>query len=181
MKLLIKSVLVLFLFISFSNSEEANNTTSKQFEDWQLICKEVEKKERCEVSQLITIEENKLQFKIMYQILKDEKTKKKFDAFTIITPLGVNLTEKAAILFPDTEEQINLSFVKCEVFGCILTLNNFDQNSKEVFDFLKKKLLSSEQFTLGFGVFNEKPVLISSSLKGFKNSVKQLREKAKKI
>ena len=46
MKLLIKSILVLFLFISFSNSEEANNTTSKQFEDWQLICKEVEKKER---------------------------------------------------------------------------------------------------------------------------------------
>ena len=172
-----------FIFIIFftSKSFAIDVPTVDDFENKINKSKEVEKKERCEVSQLITIEENKLQFKIMYQILKDEKTKKKFDAFTIITPLGVNLTEKAAILFPDTEEQINLSFMKCEVFGCILTLNDFDQNSKEVFDFLKKKLLSSEQFTLGFGVFNEKPVLISSSLKGFKNSVKQLREKAKKI
>ena len=109
------SLLILILIKSSANAKEAPNI--KQFDDWQLVCAKFENTEKCEVSQFIIAEELKLQFKIVYQILTDEKTKRNYDVFSIITPLGVNLIQQAALLFPNSEEQINLSFVKCEVFS----------------------------------------------------------------
>ena len=177
MKILFNVIFILFLFINSVHSEE--ETTTKQFDDWQLLCVKVEKKERCEINQLITVESN-IQFKLTYQILKNEKTKKKFDAFSIITPLGVNLTKQAALIFPNSEEQINLTFIRCETFGCILTVNDASENAKdnELFDLLKKKLLMSDEFKLGIGAFLEKPLLIKGSLKGFKKSLKELKQKS---
>ena len=171
------SLLILFLIESLASSEES--PIIKQFEDWQLVCAKVENAEKCEVSQFIVAEELKLQFKIVYQILTDEKINKNYDVFSIITPLGVNLTEQAALIFPNSVEQINLSFVKCEVFGCILTITDLSENTKdkEIFSLIKQRLSTSDEFTLALGAFLPEPILIKSSLKGFNNSLNALKQK----
>ena len=48
MKILFNVIFILFLFINSVHSEE--ETTTKQFDDWQLLCVKVEKKERCEIN-----------------------------------------------------------------------------------------------------------------------------------
>ena len=171
------SLLILSLITNSANSQE--DADIKQFDDWQLVCAKIENVENCEVNQVITVEESDLQFKIVYQILIDEKTKKNFDVFSIITPLGVNLTEQAALIFPNSEEQINVSFIKCEVFGCILTMTDLSENTKdkEIFSLVKKRLSNSDEFTLGFGAFYPEPMLIKSSLKGFNKSLNALKKK----
>ena len=171
------SLLILILIKSSANAKEAPNI--KQFDDWQLVCAKFENTEKCEVSQFIIAEELKLQFKIVYQILTDEKTKRNYDVFSIITPLGVNLIQQAALLFPNSEEQINLSFVKCEVFGCILTITDLSDNTKhkKLFNQIKQGLSYSDEFTLAFGAFLPEPILIKSSLKGFNKSLNELKQK----
>ena len=72
-----------------------------------------------------------------------------------------------------------MSFIKCEVFGCILTMTDLSENTKdkEIFSLVKQRLSNSDEFTFGFGAFYPEPMLIKSSLKGFNKSLNALKEK----
>ena len=73
-----------------------------------------------------------------------------------------------------------MTFIKCETFGCILTVNDASENAKdnELFNLLKKRLSTSDEFKLGIGAFLEQPLTIKGSLKGFKKSLKELKQKS---
>ena len=85
-----------------------------------------------------------------------------------ITPLGVNLDIKPAILF-DKDPQINLKWTKCEPFGCVAVLTNNSEIKEivKVFNDVKKGLTKSKEMQLGIQGFNTEPLVVKFLLKGF--------------
>ena len=71
---------------------------------------------------------------------------------------------------------VNLQFSKCEVFGCVVSLSNntYDDVKVSLFNQVKDALKESIFFELTINSFQEKPLLIKSSLQGFKDAYKEL-------
>ena len=69
--------------------------------------------------------------------------------------------------------------MQCEVYGCVLSLNNQSQNKDDlkIFNFLKEMLITKNQFSIFIDIFTEEPLEIKSSLIGFSQSLKQLKKK----
>ena len=178
MKLLLTTLLLFFHILNVLANEDLKEKVDK-FEDWQLVCVTQDNTEKCEINHTIEIENTELSLRIVYQIIKNENLEYLIEMFSIITPLGVNLTKNTALTFPGDESQINLSFIKCEVYGCILSINNTIQNSEDskVFGILKKKLLSQDEISIFLDIFMEEPLKVNGSLKGFEQSLETLKLK----
>ena len=69
--------------------------------------------------------------------------------------------------------------MQCEVYGCVLSLNNQSQikDDLKIFNFLKEMLITKNQFSIFIDIFAEEPLEIKSSLIGFSQSLKQLEKK----
>ena len=169
--------LLFFFIFNLLNAEE--KFYSQNIDDWQVNCFREEENKNCEINQVIYIDSGnfRLEFKIIYSIMKNDNNY--FEIFTIITPLGVNLMQKAAIIFEGSNEQINIPFIKCETYGCLLTVNNKQDvdNKNKIFKLINRKLTNSDSFTLAIDAFLMKPIKLYSSLKGFNKSLKLSKSK----
>ena len=173
------TIFFLFFYIFNTFADEELKEKVDQFDNWNLVCVTQDNNEKCEINHTIEIENTELSLRIVYQLIKNENLENLIEMFSIITPLGVNLTKNTALIFPEDKGQINLSFIKCEAYGCILAINNMMQDSEElkVFEILKKNLLSQNEFSIFLDVFMEEPLKINGSLKGFEQSLEALKSK----
>ena len=170
-------ILLSILFFLNLNAEEKTKIKSEKFDNWFLECREINNNNNCELVQLLTINETNIQFKLLYSIFKNRDNKIK-EVFTIITPLGVNLLESPKIRF-DKGKQFNSKFIKCEVFGCIISISNNSNNKKnnQISDEIFQSLKKSENLEIGIQIQNSRPFQITTSLKGFKEGQIKLSKK----
>lgn len=173
----LKILIILVLINSTSadtNIENKPNSVTKQYRDWVYRCINVNNKNQCEIFQTLTINDSNIQFTFAFSNFINSENELK-EVFTIITPLGVNLQKKLGMKFyKDTA--VNLQFYKCEVFGCVirLTNNSSDKVTVSLFNQVKDALKTSTFFELTINSFQEKPLVIKSSLQGFSDAYKEL-------
>lgn len=174
-------ILIFFFLITLKTiadeKKDPPKVKTQQYNAWSLRCVEVNSKDQCELIQTLTVNNTKLQYTLVYSIFKN-KDKEKRESFTLVVPLGVNLQKRVALRF-EGKNQLNIPFAKCEVFGCVTTLNN---NTKEkvalaVFDKIKKGLEDSTFLEIAVQGFTDKPVVIKTSLVGFKDAYNNLNSK----
>ena len=57
--------------------------------------------------------------------------------------------------------------------GCIVSISNNTKEKKIIdqFNLIKAEMQKSEYFDMAINSFNQKPILIKSSLRGFKNAL----------
>ena len=110
MKLLI-TIFFLFFHIFNTFADEELKEKVDQFDNWNLVCVTQDNNEKCEINHTIEIENTELSLRIVYQLIKNENLENLIEMFSIITPLGVNLTKNTALIFPADKDQINLSFM----------------------------------------------------------------------
>ena len=169
--------LILFLvsiinFKSTSTAQDQPDSLSKQYRDWVYRCVNVNKENQCEIVQTLTINKTNIQFTFSYSnFINDENELK--ETFNIITPLGINLKEKVEIKFYEGKA-IKLSFSKCEVFGCVISVtnNSSDDVVLNIFNQIKKSMKKSIFFELKIDAFQKDPLVIKSSLQGFVDAYK---------
>ena len=173
------TALIFLILTSIVFAEDNLNEVVEKFDDWKLVCFKQGNKEQCEINHIAIIQNTELELRVVYQVVKQEELDELIEIFSIITPLGVNLRLNTALTFPDENRQINLSFMQCEVYGCVLSLNNQSQNKDDlkIFNFLKEMLITKNQFSIFIDIFTEEPLEIKSSLIGFGQSLKQLKKK----
>jgi len=166
-----------FFFCNLSAADEKKkqpDVTTKQYRDWSIRCVIIQKKEDCEVFQVIQIKDTNLTITIAYTNFINEENELK-EVINIITPLGVNLQKRISLHF-HKGIKINLPYLKCEAIGCIILITN---NSKDpvdinIFDQIKKAMQKSIYYEIIINGFNRDPVLVKSSLQGFDNALKAL-------
>ena len=173
-------ILVLFfsLFLTQTvigdESKNQPNSLTKQYRDWVYRCVNVNKKNQCEIVQTLTINNTNIQFSFAFSNFLNDQNELK-EVFNIITPLGVNVQKKVEVKFHEGTA-VNLTFNKCEVFGCVISLTN---NSKDdavvsLFKQIKASMNKSAFFELSIDAFQQEPLVIKSSLQGFNNAYKEL-------
>ena len=178
--IIIINFFILILQFSFYNLSAADekkkqpNVTTKQYRDWSIRCVIIQKKEDCEVFQVIQIKDTNLTITIAYTNFINEENELK-EVINIITPLGVNLQKRISLNF-HKGIKINLPYLRCEAIGCIILITN---NSKDpvdinIFDQIKKAMQKSIYYEIIINGFNRDPVLVKSSLQGFDNALKAL-------
>tara|TARA_B110000259_G_C13854895_1_gene338361 strand:+ start:112 stop:687 length:576 start_codon:yes stop_codon:yes gene_type:complete len=178
--IIIINFFILILQFSFCNLSAADekkkqpDVTTKQYRDWSIRCVIIQKKEECEVFQVIQIKDTNLTITIAYTNFINEENELK-EVINIITPLGVNLQKRISLHF-HKGIKINLPYLKCEAIGCIILITN---NSKDpvdinIFDQIKKAMQKSIYYEIIINGFNRDPVLVKSSLQGFDNALKAL-------
>ena len=178
-KFILISIISILLFTN-SYSEEKPKVTSDKYGDWFLECRTVNKIENCELNQLLSLNNTNIRFNLLYSVFKNQENKIR-EVFTIVTPLGVNLSVSPALRFDDGK-QYNFRYIKCEAFGCVISLTN-NTNNKEnnnLFDEFIKKLIKSKELEIAVQGFEEKPFIVKTSLKGFSKGLTQLQKKASK-
>ena len=160
----------------FAEEKEANKPTSvtKQYRDWVYRCVNVNKKNQCEIFQTLTINETNIQFTFAFSNFINSENELK-EVFTIITPLGINLQKNLNLKF-HKDTAVNLLFSKCEVFGCVVSLTNntSDKVKVSLFNQVKDALKKAIYFELTINSFQKKPLVIKSSLQGFKDAYEEL-------
>ena len=178
--IIIINFFILILQFSFFNLSAADdkkkqpNITTKQYRDWSIRCVVNQKKESCEVFQVIQIKDTNLTITIAYTNFINEENELK-EVINIFTPLGVNLQKRISLHFHEGIK-INLPYLKCEAVGCIILITN---NSKDpvdikIFDQIKKAMQKSIYYEIIINGFNRDPVLVKSSLQGFDKALKEL-------
>ena len=178
--IIIINFFILILQFSFHNlsvadeKEKQANITTEKYRDWSIRCVVFQKKENCEVIQVVQIKDTNLTFTIVYTNFINEENELK-EVINIITPLGVNLQKRISLNF-HKGIKINLPYLKCEAIGCIILITN---NSKDpvdinIFDQIKKAMQKSIYYEIIINGFNRDPVLVKSSLQGFDNALKAL-------
>ena len=150
--------------------------TTQQFKNWTYQCIEDHGKKNCEVSQSLQIQNSNIRFSINYVRFKN-KDKEVKEIISIIAPLGVNLNRKLAIKF-DGQKQLNLSWTKCEVVGCMVILSNNtkDKTSLENYNVIKKNFSSGKKAAIGVAGFRPQPLAIEISLNGFLKASQKLNK-----
>ena len=176
MKLIFYIIISLLFFFNLS-AEEKVKIKSEKFDNWFLECREIEKKEVCELVQQLSVKESNIKFKFLYSMFKNKDGKIK-EIFSIVTPLGVNLIVNPAIRF-DGGKQYNSRYVKCEVYGCIISITNNTNNEKvnKITEEVIANLKKSNELELALQIFNSKSFAIKTSLKGFSKGQKELKKK----
>jgi len=150
--------------------------TTQQFKNWTYQCVEDHGKKNCEVSQSLQIQNSNIRFSINYVRFKN-KDKDVKEIISIIGPLGVNLNRKLAIKFDD-QKQLNLSWTKCEVVGCMVILSNNtkDKTSLENYNLIKKNFSSKQKAAIGVAGFRPQPLAIEINLNGFLKASQKLNK-----
>ena len=165
-----------FLNLKICLAEEKNNITTKEHKDWAVRCVKNDKTKKCEVIQILKVNNSNLQFTIVYSNFLNTKKEKK-NVINIITPLGVNVQTPATIRF-EKGLTINIPFRKCEVVGCIISLtdNNQDKKIDNLFNEIISAMKKSNNFEILIDGFRDQPIIIKSSLAGFSAAVKDLNK-----
>ena len=190
-----KIILVFFTFVLFLTPKsllaEEKKLKVEKFKDWGLQCPT---KNSCEVIQSLKVNETDLKFNFIFGNFLN-KDKKKKEIFSIVTPLGVNVQKNLMLKFIKIEKKLvgkeskenikvlavyRIPFLKCEVIGCIVSVNNDTNNKKqnELFALIKKGMTEQNNFQIiiqGFG----RPFIINSSLAGFGAAVKEMEKRNK--
>ena len=85
------------------------------------------------------------------------------------------MNRKLAIKF-DEQNQLNLSWTKCEVVGCMVILSNNtkDKTSLENYNTIKKNFSSGKKAAIGVAGFSPQPLAIEISLNGFLKASEKL-------
>ena len=181
-----------FIFI-FSHSFAAEEKIKiEKFKDWGLQCP---KPNICEVIQSIQIKDSNLKFNLIYSSFRN-KDKQEREILSIVTPLGVNVQSNLLLKFiePGKKEAVGkevkqtyktlasygIPYLKCEVIGCIVSINN-DTNNKdhnENFKRIKEGLIKHNSFQIIIQGF-AKPIMINSSLAGFGNAYDEMKKRNK--
>ena len=163
----------------------------EKFKDWGLQCPT---KNNCEVIQSLKVNETDLKFNFIFGNFLN-KDKKKKEIFSIVTQLGVNVQKNLMLKFIKIEKKLvgkeskenikvlavyRIPFLKCEVIGCIVSVNNDTNNKKqnELFALIKKGMTEQNNFQIiiqGFG----RPFIVNSSLAGFGAAVKEMEKRNK--
>ena len=190
-----KIILVFLTFVLFLTPKsllaEEKKLKVEKYKDWGLQCPT---KNSCEVIQSLKVNETDLKFNFIFGNFIN-KDKKKKEIFSIVTPLGVNVQKNLIMKFIKIEKKLvgkeskenikvlavyRIPFLKCEVIGCIVSVNN-DTNNKEqnkLFALIKKGMTEQNNFQIiiqGFG----RPFIINSSLAGFGAAVKEMEKRNK--
>ena len=170
--------ILISLFISFNLcADEKAKIKSEKFDNWFLECREINKREKCELVQVLSIKDSNIKFKLLYNIFKNQDGKLK-EVFNIVTPLGVNLIVNPAFRF-DGGKQYNSRYIKCEVFGCIISITNNTNNEKtnKLSDEIVLNLKKSKELEIVLQIFNSKTFAVKTSLKGFSKAQAELKKK----
>jgi len=170
-------IVISLLFFLDLNSEEKLKIKSNKYDNWFVECREINAQENCELNQFINIKDSNIKFKLHYSIFKNQDNEIK-ERFTIVTPLGVDLLVNPALRF-DGGKQYNSSYIKCEIFGCIISFTNNTKNEdiNKIFDELIQNLIKSNELEIGLRAFNSKPFIIKTPLKGFVKGKEHLEKK----
>ena len=188
--LLTLTVIAVLMSPKFGFSDEKLVKVEK-FKDWGLQCPT---KNSCEVIQSLKVNETDLKFNFIFGNFIN-KDKKKKEIFSIVTPLGVNVQKNLIMKFIKIEKKLvgkeskenikvlavyRIPFLKCEVIGCIVSVNNDTNNKKqnELFALIKKGMTEQNNFQIiiqGFG----RPFIVNSSLAGFGAAVKEMEKRNK--
>ena len=190
-----KIILVFLTFVLFLTPKsllaEEKKLKVEKYKDWGLQCPT---KNSCEVIQSLKVNETDLKFNFIFGNFIN-KDKKKKEIFSIVTPLGVNVQKNLIMKFIKIEKKLvgkeskenikvlavyRIPFLKCEVIGCIVSVNNDTNNKKqnELFALIKKGMTEQNNFQIiiqGFG----RPFIINSSLAGFGAAVKEMEKRNK--
>lgn len=189
-------ILLIFTFFAVLMSPKFGFSDEKlvkveKFKDWGLQCPT---KNNCEVIQSLKVNETDLKFNFIFGNFLN-KDKKKKEIFSIVTPLGVNVQKNLMLKFIKIEKKLvgkeskenikvlavyRIPFLKCEVIGCIVSVNNDTNNKKqnELFALIKKGMTEQNNFQIiiqGFG----RPFIVNSSLAGFGAAVKEMEKRNK--
>lgn len=189
-------ILLIFTFFAVLMSSKFGFSDEKlvkveKFKDWGLQCPT---KNNCEVIQSLKVNETDLKFNFIFGNFLN-KDKKKKEIFSIVTPLGVNVQKNLMLKFIKIEKKLvgkeskenikvlavyRIPFLKCEVIGCIVSVNNDTNNKKqnELFALIKKGMTEQNNFQIiiqGFG----RPFIVNSSLAGFGAAVKEMEKRNK--
>ena len=182
---------VLLLTPNFAVGQDVKNLKIEKFKDWGLQCPA---KNNCEVIQSLKVNETDLKFNFIFGNFLN-KDKKKKEIFSIVTPLGVNVQKNLMLKFIKIEKKLvgkeskenikvlavyRIPFLKCEVIGCIVSVNNDTdiKKQKELFALIKKGMTEQNNFQIiiqGFG----RPFIVNSSLAGFGAAVKEMEKRNK--
>lgn len=188
--LLTLTVIAVLMSPKFGFSDEKLVKVEK-FKDWGLQCPT---KNSCEVIQSLKVNETDLKFNFIFGNFIN-KDKKKKEIFSIVTPLGVNVQKNLIMKFIKIEKKLvgkeskenikvlavyRIPFLKCEVIGCIVSVNNDTNNKKqnELFALIKKGMTEQNNFQIiiqGFG----RPFIVNSSLAGFGAAIKEMEKRNK--
>ena len=177
---MLNEILIIFFlltglsFASHKPGDPPPKVSSQQYNSWNLQCIEDHGKKRCEVSQSLQIQNSNLRFSINYFKFKNKENEIK-DIISIIAPLGVNLSQRLAIKF-DNNSQINLTWTKCEVVGCMVILSNNtkDKIALEIYKRINDGFKKSKKAAIGVAGFAGKPLAIEINLNGFNGATKEL-------
>ena len=169
-------ILIFFVNLKICLAEEKNNITAKEHKDWAIRCIENDKTKRCEVVQILKVNNSDLQFTVVYSNFINNKKERK-NVINVITPLGVNVQKPATIKF-EKGLTINIPFTKCEIIGCIISLTNNNQDKKinNLFNEIISAMKKSNHFEIVIDGFRDKPIVIKSSLAGFSAAMKDLNK-----
>lgn len=164
------------VFAGHKKGDPPPKVTTQQFKNWTYQCIEDHGKKNCEVSQSLQIQNSNIRFSINYVRFKN-KDKDVKEIISIIAPLGVNLNRKLAIKFDD-QKQLNLSWTKCEVVGCMVILSNNtkDKTSLENYNIIKKNFSSGKKAAIGVAGFRPQPLAIEINLNGFLKASQKLNK-----
>ena len=190
-----KIILVFLTFVLFLTPKsflaEEKKLKVEKYKDWGLQCPT---KNSCEVIQSLKVNETDLKFNFIFGNFIN-KDKKKKEIFSIVTPLGVNVQKNLIMKFIKIEKKLvgkeskenikvlavyRIPFLKCEVIGCIVSVNNDTNNKKqnELFALIKKGMTEQNNFQIiiqGFG----RPFIVNSSLAGFGAAIKEMEKRNK--
>ena len=190
-----KIILVFLTFVIFLTPKsllaEEKKLKVEKYKDWGLQCPT---KNSCEVIQSLKVNETDLKFNFIFGNFIN-KDKKKKEIFSIVTPLGVNVQKNLIMKFIKIEKKLvgkeskenikvlavyRIPFLKCEVIGCIVSVNNDTNNKKqnELFALIKKGMTEQNNFQIiiqGFG----RPFIVNSSLAGFGAAIKEMEKRNK--
>lgn len=157
--------------------KEPPKVKTQQFQSWTVKCIEADKKEQCEMIQTLNVNNTNLQYTLAYSVFKNKEGQIK-DGFALIVPLGVNLQKRIALRFDGTN-QLNIPYAKCESFGCLTSLNNQtkDKITLAIFEQIKKGFEKSSFLEIAVQGFADKPVVIKTSVLGFKDAYSNLKSK----
>lgn len=150
--------------------------TTQQYANWTYQCVEDHGKKNCEISQSLQIQNSNIRFSINYARFKNKDNDIK-EIISVIGPLGVNLNRRLAVKFDD-KDQLNLSWTKCEVIGCmvILTNNTEDKTLLATYNRFKKSFSTGKKAAIAVAGFGPQPLAIEISLDGFSQASKKLEE-----
>lgn len=139
-----------------------------QYQDWSVLCNKQAKAEICQMQQVMMINQNNRQVRMLQTTLTQTPDKKV--VMELLFPLGVDLRAGIAMQVDDQPE-IRAGFVTCLEAGCIAVV--------EMNEELMQQFKKGNKAKVGFrGLGQKDNAVLELSLKGFSAASAQLQNTA---